>query len=105
MTMQDTDDMWEKVFRKNGEIVTRTIGGETLLVPIRGKLADMQRIFSINSIGGIIWLQLDGSKRLGEIRDDILKSYKAEKADIETDIREFVSDLLQQDLITGTDPS
>ena len=105
MTIQDTEDMWKKVFRKNGEIVTRTIGGETLLVPIRGKLADMQRIFSLNAMGEIIWLQLDGKKPLGEIRDDILKSYDAEMKDIETDIREFVSALLQESLIIKAEPS
>jgi hypothetical protein len=103
--MIKTDDLWEKVFRKKGEIVTRTIGGETLLVPIRGKLADMQRIFSLNPLGEIIWQQLDGAKPLGEIRDDILKSYDAEMKDIETDIREFVGALLQEDLIAGADAS
>ncbi len=104
MTTQDTEDMWQKVFSKNGEIVTRTIGGETLLVPIRGKLADMQRIFSMNTVGETIWLQLDGKKPLGEIRDEILKAYAAETKDIETDISEFINALLQEDLICGAGP-
>jgi hypothetical protein len=48
-------EIWERVFRKREEVVSREIAGETILVPIRGKLVDMERIFSVNPVGAHVW--------------------------------------------------
>jgi hypothetical protein len=46
------------VYRKKKDLVTREIAGETLIVPTRGNLADMQRIFALNGVAGFIWQHL-----------------------------------------------
>lgn len=40
----------DKVYRHSGDVVNRQILGDTLLVPVRGKLADLQRIFALNPV-------------------------------------------------------
>lgn len=90
---------WETVLTKREEIVSREIAGETILVPIRGKLVDLQRIFSVNPVGAYIWRQLDGQKTLAEVRDGVLETFEAETQRAEADLREFIAELLVAELI------
>jgi hypothetical protein len=93
------ENRWESVYRKKDEIVSREIAGETILVPIKGRLADMQRIFSVNPVGGHIWQRLDGESRLGDIRDSVALRFDVEQEKAESDIVEFIDELIKADLI------
>ena len=90
----------EKVYRKNSDIVTRKIAGDLFLVPIKGKLADMQRIFSVNAVGEFIWQSMDSQRSLNDIRDDLASNFTVDEDEAMADIEAFVSELLQADLIT-----
>jgi hypothetical protein len=91
--------MWDKIFSKNEQIVSRKIAGELLLVPIRGKLADMQQIFTLNPVGEYIWQELDHQKRLKDICNGVLATFEVEKERAESDITGFIHELLDSDLI------
>ncbi len=62
--MSSEQDILQQKFKKKEEIVSREIAGETILVPIKGKLADMQRIFALENVSEYIWQQLDGEKKV-----------------------------------------
>lgn len=96
MTVDITLDM---TYKKNKEIVTRGIAGETLLVPIYGKLADMERIFALSSVGEYVWQELDGEKTLRGIRDGILTDFNVDKERADADLMEFMAELLDADLV------
>ncbi len=87
------------VYKKKGEIVTRKIAGETLLVPIRGQVANMQKVFALNEVAEFIWSRIDGKRSLATIRDGILSDFSAEKAQVEADIRELIAQLQESGLI------
>jgi len=91
----------ERVFRKSPDIVSRKIAGETILVPVRGALADMKRIFVLNPVGEHIWASLEGNKTVGEIRDDILRAFDVDGARAEADLSDFIRELLEADLVSG----
>lgn len=91
-------DIWGKVFKKNENIVSRKIAGELILVPIRGKLADMQTIFTLNPVAEYIWQELD-NKNLNDIRNGIVSAFEVEKEQAESDVKEFIAELLEADLI------
>jgi len=95
------NEIWGKIFKKKNEIVSREIAGETILVPISGKLADMQRIFSLNPVAEYIWNRLNGERNLQEISDSILSVFDMEKEQVDADVQEFIAELLKEDLITG----
>jgi len=92
-------DIWKKVMSKQADIVSREIVGETVLVPVRGALSDLQRIWSLNPVAGFIWKELDGRKSLGDIRDRLLARFDVGKEEADADIREFVAELLNAGLI------
>ena len=93
------NDLWRRVFRKEDRIVSRFIAGETILVPIRGELADMQRIFVLDEVGEYIWKRMDGVTSLAEIRDGILADFEVEKDRADSDVEEFIGELLGANLI------
>jgi hypothetical protein len=88
-----------KVYKKNKDIVTRKIADELFLVPIKGKIADMQRIFTLNPVGQYIWQEIDNGKGLDEIHKGIIERFDVENEQADSDIREFIAELIEADLI------
>ncbi|MGC2064327.1 MAG: PqqD family protein [Thermodesulfovibrionales bacterium] len=99
--MEEVTEYFEQTFQVKGEIISRKIAGETLLVPIRGRLADMQLIFSLNPVADYIWKKLDGRNSLSEIRRLVVETFDVKEDKAASDIREFIEDLLKSDLIAG----
>jgi hypothetical protein len=91
-------EIWGKIFKRNADVVARKIAGELFLVPIRGNLADMQHIFTLNHVAEYIWQELD-HKCLAEIRQGVIENFEVEKDRAEADIRDFISGLLDENLI------
>ncbi len=91
--------MLNRKFKSSPNIVTRKILDEMLLVPIRGKQADMQKIMTLNGLGEFIWTRLDGDKTLNSIADDIVDNYDVENETAQADMIEFVDMLIEEDLV------
>lgn len=99
--MNPIEDMRGQIYRKDEDIVSRKIAGELFLVPIRGNLADMQHIFTLNLVAEYIWEELDG-KSLGEVREGIMENFEVGEEQADTDIRDFIASLLAAGLIKRT---
>ncbi|MFH1984953.1 MAG: PqqD family protein [Pseudomonadota bacterium] len=87
------------VFDKQKDIVHRTIAGESLLVPIRGELADMQRIFALNPVADFIWQRIDGTASLGQITSAVTVDFDTDAAQAATDTAALIADLAAAGLI------
>ena len=90
-----------EVYKKKDDIVYRKLAGETILVPISGRLADMQMIFALNPVGEFIWEELDGSRTLQQIREDIQSSFDVAREEANADLEAFIAELLKEGLIEG----
>lgn len=101
--MSSAQDIWLQKFKKKEEIVSREIAGETILVPIKGKLADMQRIFALDNVSEFIWQQLNGKASAAEILSSVMDIYGIDKEQAKCDISEFINELLDAELIIGVD--
>jgi len=81
-------------------MVTRRIAGETLLVPIRSQVADMQNIFALtHSTAEYIWQQLDGKQNLQQIHMGIMDNFQVGNRQALSDLQEFISQLLGSGII------
>ena len=88
----DSKEMQE-VYKKNGDFVYRNIAGETLLVPIRKAIKELQSIYTLNETACFIWEKIDGRRRLNEIAHLLSSEYNIDKICMETDILEFIRKL------------
>ena len=87
----------ERVFRRNDNFVHRRIEGETILVPIRSNVGDLDHIYSLNEVGAFIWNAFDGSKDLGEIKALLASEYQVIDSEAEADLLSFVRGLEEID--------
>ena len=78
---------------KDPSVVYREIAGEAILVPIRRNAADMQSIYTLDSVGADIWKLIDGERDLGDILDALLGEYDVEASVLSKDLDEFIERL------------
>jgi hypothetical protein len=90
-------------YKRRDNVVFRRIAGETLLIPIRGTLADLQRVFVLEGAGEFIWQELDGSKTMEEIRDAVAGRFEVGVENAWKDVEEFIAELSRRDLIAEAD--
>ena len=98
---QPEERLWRACFKQEEHVVTREIIGETILVPIRGKLADMQKVFTLNEVGAYIWSHLDGQRTLKEICQGLETNYNVDREQAKRDLNEFISELVHAELVVG----
>ena len=87
------------VYRKKEKVVVRRIAGETLLVPIRGSLADMQRLYVLDEVGKHVWDMLDGENALSEMSNSVCADFEVDAEKAGSDIKDFLAELQSADLV------
>jgi hypothetical protein len=89
------------VYKKKDGVVTRTIAGETILVPVYGDIANMQKIFSVDPVAAFIWEHINGEKTCHEILTMIIEEFDVEMNVAKADLEDFLSSLKSAGLILG----
>lgn len=83
----------EARYRKDPSIVSREIVGETILVPIRQNVGDLESIYTLNETAARIWALMDGQRSVREIRDVIVEEYEVGEDEVERDLIELIGEL------------
>jgi len=80
-------------------MVAREIAGETILVPVRQKAADLESLYTLNETAARIWELIDGTCTLEEIRDQVMLEYDAGIEEVWQDITELIVQLREIEAI------
>ena len=80
-------------------VVARVVAGETLVVPIRGKVGDLASIYSFNVTGSLIWKLLESPRTVAELAKAVAQAYEVEPALAERDVTNFVSEMKSVGLV------
>ncbi|MEI7731597.1 MAG: PqqD family protein [Verrucomicrobiota bacterium] len=86
-------------YRKTEHIVTRKVAGETLLVPVKGQLADLHKVFTLNTVAEWVWENLDGQRSAAELGDGLHARFAVARPTAEADLAELLAKLEQAGLI------
>ena len=84
---------WGDRLERDPGFVSRQIAGETILVPIRQNMGDLESVYTLNEVGTRIWELLEGSRTLGDIRDRLLEEFEAQPSEVERDLGTFLDQL------------
>jgi hypothetical protein len=84
---------------RSDAVVSRLIGGETLVVPVRGGVGDLASIYSFNEVGALIWEALDGPISLEGLVDLIEREYLVSRDQAVQDVVAFLSDIFAAGLV------
>jgi len=91
------------IYQRATSVVTRTIAGETLLIPVRGAVGDLASIFSFNATATTIWESLDQPKRFDEIVQVVEQEYNVTEVQATSDVQVFLEELRSAGLVTVND--
>jgi hypothetical protein len=89
----------DKSFIKDDNLMARNIAGETLIVPIRNSIGDLNSIYTLNEVGARIWQLIDGRMSVNQIASAISAEYDVAAAEAATDVLELLDSMAEAGLI------
>jgi hypothetical protein len=92
----------QKFFSKGSDLVTRDIGGETIIVPVRDGVGDLNSIYTLDELASRIWQLIDGRTHVKEMVETITEEYEVSEEEATKDISEYLDILEKANLICQT---
>ena len=83
----------EKVYKKSDSIVSRKIGDEFILVPIRQDVGDLESIYTLNETAARIWELIDGKSKVSQIKESLVEEFEVKPEEAEKDLVEHLQQL------------
>ena len=81
--------------------VSRDIGDDTIVVPVRGGVGDLDAIFTLNAVGATIWKLIDGATTVERLAAAVAAEYEVNGDVAAHDVDEFVRLLATRGLLAG----
>jgi hypothetical protein len=88
----------EQFFVRSQSMVSRVVAGETLIVPVRGKVGDLASIYSFNGTGSLIWKLLETPRTVSELVSAVTQEYDVALEQAALDVKQFVDEMLSAGL-------
>ena len=85
--------------RRSDRFVSRSVGGETFVVPVRAGVADLESIFTMNEVGTAIWTRIDGQKTVDELARGLAAEFDVTEVEAAADVTAFVELLASKGLV------
>ena len=86
-------------FKQSPDVVHRRVAGESILVPIRGSVADMQHLYALDAVAEHAWSCLDGKTSVEGVAESIAELFEVDVNKAQPDLCAFLEQLLEQGLV------
>ena len=83
----------KEILKKNKNIVSRTIGVETILLPIYKSTEELNCIYTLNKPAARVWELIDGKRDLSRIKKDILNEFDVSAVQLDKLMAGLLKDL------------
>ncbi len=103
--MNSMSEMDRTKYVRSTAVVSRLIADETLVVPIRGGVGDLDSIYSFNPVGSDLWGLLEQEVSVEEMCRWVTEHYEVTEDQALGDIREFVGELVGSGLVNAVTQS
>jgi Coenzyme PQQ synthesis protein D (PqqD) len=90
-------------YQRTEAFVARAIAGETVLVPIRRQIGDLESIYTLNEVATFIWERLATPSTMAEIALALEGTFAGDPAEMRTDLSTFLAEILDLGAITPAD--
>jgi len=94
--------MDQRVFAHRGEFALRQVGTESILVPVRNHVGDLDSVYVFTSVAARIWSLIDGERDVDSIVAAICSEYDAAPDVVRSDLDELLGSLEGAALIGAT---
>ena len=79
--------------------VLRTVGGNTVVVPVGAQTVDFRCIITLNDTGAFLWRRLQEEQTEDQLADALLREYDATPEQARAGVQAFVKALKEADLL------
>jgi Coenzyme PQQ synthesis protein D (PqqD) len=86
-------------FRKSGNVVSRVVANEAIVVPIRRGAADLDSIFTFNEAGTALWAMVEANRSSREMSEFLEREYGLSAEQAEADTQVFIENLAAAGLV------
>ena len=90
-------------YLRSRAVVSRLIAGETLVVPVRGKVGDLASIYSFNDVGTTIWEALAKPSSVAALVDRVEREYEVSRERAAEDVGQFLEEMQTAELVTAVE--
>lgn len=94
-----TEIQGSSVFQRTKDVVCRGVGAESILVPIRNNVGNLDFVYTLSPVAARIWALLDGVKTTDAIVDEICAEYDVDRETVQADMAALIHDLAGVSLI------
>ncbi|MGN6184418.1 MAG: PqqD family protein [Thermoanaerobaculia bacterium] len=88
------------VFRRSDEVVARQVGAESILVPIRQNVGNLDFVYTLSPVAARVWALIDGKRTVEDVVRIIIDEYDVTRETAVADTSELLNDLAGVSLIT-----
>ncbi len=81
-------------YQQAEDFVSRNIAGETVLVPLRQQIGDLDSIYTLNEVATLVWERLARPSTVGQLTQAIGEAFDALPETIRQDLEEYLGQLL-----------
>ena len=81
------------------QLIKRTIGADTVLVPVGKTVLESNGLFMLNELGSFIWDILPQVETEEEICQAVLAEYEVSAQQVATDVSEFLNKLRELNIL------
>lgn len=81
------------------DVVIRRVGEESVVVPVRNRVGDLDSIFTLNEVASRIWDLLDGKRPVDAIVETICDEFEVTPDVAVSDVRDLLVSLEQAHLV------
>jgi hypothetical protein len=84
---------------RNTDLVSREIAGETLVVPIRKGVGDLDSVYTFNEVGARLWLMLEQGRTTEELAEWVRNTFHVPAEQAFGDVARFIAELREERLV------
>jgi hypothetical protein len=88
-------------FIRSDSVVSRVIADETLIVPIRRGVGDLQSIYSLNAVASAIWNEMSEPRDKNEIVQLIEREFDSPREVVSSDVDSFLAEMTAAGLVNN----
>jgi hypothetical protein len=91
------------VLQRSRDVVSRQVGTESILVPIRENVGNLDYVYTLSAVAADVWELLDGVRTVEAVIDAICEKYDVDRATAAADVAALVHDLAHAALLSQVD--
>ncbi|MBV9851261.1 MAG: PqqD family protein [Armatimonadetes bacterium] len=88
---------------RDAATVSRRIGDETVLVPVRQNIGDLESIYTLNGVAAALWDRLEAPQTVEALAASLAAEYEVTPPQAASDVQAFLAEMASLRLVEVQD--